>query len=109
MWYDATEECKNTTLPCFTNFKYCSRSDETDDDVKCPESVRFAKGFDGFGQWLEYENKPLAYLDVLETFTLRWTNTNPKYSTYISWHAGPSDNKFSMYNGKSSGDIPEHV
>ena len=100
MWYDATEECKTTTLPCFTNFKHCSKSNDTDDDAKCPDSVQPYDGLDWGTDWMEYQGKPLPMFGSTGII-LKWMNTNPQYPTHISWNFDADyGNHFSMYKGK---------
>lgn len=95
MFYDATDECKNTTEPCITNFKHCSNL-ESDDSMRyaCPAGAKLDKSSDWIYLtgtqvfwWADTINAPIPMFDTTQfavsNYTLRWANTNPKYSTTV--------------------------
>lgn len=108
-FYDATEQCKNTTQPCITNFKYCDKSPDAHEKIRCP---------DGFKEddlsWIKSDkNMTFTFLrKVLDSILvtdsdleaadmeLRWVNTNPKYPTTIVWRDIFSG--FYLYQGTSA-------
>lgn len=56
----------------------------------------------GFDLWAATAHGPLPVLGGLDWTVLKWTNTNPKYPTVITWKPGREVdvNYFTMYRGK---------
>ena len=94
MFYDATPECKNTTDPCITNFKYCSNIESHSQYMReCPEGATLDKS----STWIDLEGSqvfwwadtldPIAVFDTTRwarsNYTLKWVNTNPQYNTSL--------------------------
>lgn len=103
MWYDGTEECKNSTLPCFTTLKHCNKAVEGSCSSLAKESD-LSWMQDSLDQWVATADGPLPVLDALDWTVLKWTNTNPKYPTVITWKPGreQDSNYFSMYKGNDA-------
>lgn len=104
MFYDATDECKNTDKPCITNFKHCSNL-QSDDNMKyaCPKGAKLDKSSDWIyltGSqvfwWADTVDAPIPMFDTTQfavsNYTLRWANTNPKYNTTVYLVSVPGDN-----------------
>lgn len=95
MFYDATDECKHTAEPCITNFKHCSNleSDATW-SYACPAGAKldpssswiYLTGTQVFW-WADTISQPIPMFDTtrmaVSNYTLKWTNTNPKYNTTL--------------------------
>lgn len=108
--YNATEECKKTDLPCFTNLKYCDNSTDGSPLQRCPDNLK-KDDLSWMHQdediaWVKIREEPAlllggAYDPYNSLIVLKWTNTDPKYPTTISWRPVDFTSQFYMYTGTS--------
>ena len=106
-FYDATEQCKNTTKACITNLKYCDKSPYAFSDARCPDGFKE----DNLSWWKREKPTKINFLRLIDSavllidgafggsdMELRWVNTDPKYPTTIVWRGDYRG--FYMYQGK---------